>query len=251
MISKYQVLVLAILLSCGFGFAFASDSVVQINVEGGATCNELSTNSILQAKDNTVTVNGPDSVIGGNNQTFQYTTTSSNGISNNTISLWSISAPASGKKPVNFIIIKKAGNAGATAFYYGNSGATTDTSIVLPAAIQTVTFCYGLATIPVPTTITSCGTICNSLAAAGIQSRIVTQFDEPANNSQNWQVTSCACGTYTECNPSLLAGTPGSCTHSNAEGGGLLFLPISVELARDPGTYFCLVLNGARKCYAK
>ena len=255
----YRRLVMATLLLVVSGSALATTSAAQLDVEGNATCSSLSTNAVLQAKDLSYApgVNGYDSVAGPDGQVFTYQIGPAN-----TISQWSVSnpLPASGTaKPVSYVIVKEAGNSGGVAFYYGNPGVYSDSNATKTGmnSAVTVSFCYGLLppfTPLEPTALPLCdASLCPDPSDTTIQARILTQFDEPADNEHNWQVQTCSCGTFTECNPDLLAGTvvppgiPGACT----SGGPNLFLPIEVQLARDPDSYYCTVINGTRRCYRK
>ena len=115
------------------GSALATTSVVQMNVEGNATCSSLATNAIIQAKDTTYTPNpsGFDSVTGTDGQVFSYKISPAN-----TLAEWRITSPLGGTtKPVNFVIFKLAGSAGAKAFYFGSTGALTDTDATVAANI--------------------------------------------------------------------------------------------------------------------
>jgi hypothetical protein len=233
------------------GFALATTSVVQVSVEGNATCSSLATNAIIQAKDTTYTPNasGFDSVTGTDGQVFSYSINPAK-----TLAEWRITSPLGGiAKPVNFVVLKLAGSAGAKAFYFGSTGALTDIDTTVTANIVAVSFCYGL-TPPAPTaSLTSCSdpvSIANLGDLADVCSadptRVVTIFDE---STPNWRVQTCSCGSaFTECNPDLQAGTPGACTNSE---GSLQFLPIEVQLGRDPDSYYCTVINGTRRCYKK
>jgi hypothetical protein len=249
----YRIPALLVLMLIAATNARATTSVLQLKVEGNATCSSLATNAILQAKDTTYApgATGFDSATGPDGQVFSYRISPAN-----TISTWSIvnPLPSSGTaKPVNFIILKQAGSEGGRVFFYGSAGVNEDTLISTPNNITTVSFCYGL-TPPIPTaTLPTCdsaglGNLADVCAAD--PTRIVTIFDE---STPNWRVQTCSCNSdplnqFTECNPALQAGTPGACTNSD---GALQFLPIEVQLGRDPDSYYCTVINGTRKCYKK
>jgi hypothetical protein len=233
------------------GSALATTSVVQVSVEGNATCSSLATNTIKQAKDTNYTPNasGFDSVTGTDGQVFSYKISPSN-----ILAEWQITnPPGSSAKPVNFIILKLAGKAGAKAFYFGSTGALTDMTATVATNIVAVSFCYGLTPHAPTASLTSCSDpaaianlgdlteVCNA-----DPTRVVTIFDE---STPNWRVQTCSCGsTFTECNPDLQAGTPGACTNSE---GSLQFMPIEVQLGRDPDSYYCTVISGTRRCYKK
>lgn len=264
------VLVVAALAAPGPAGAVTS-SVAQLSVEGNATCSSLSVNSILQAKDTSIPAAGAtDTLTGPDGQRFSYRVDAAQP---NKIADWHVVTPdpAGGTaKPASFVILKGSGSAGGRAFYFGNSGSYGDADESVPgaASIAAISICYGLAAPfvppvpPAPALLPACDpTLCPAPGTGGIQARIVTQFDEPDDATTNWQVESCQCdvGTpaFTECNPELPAGpkpspapgaTPGPCT---SELGHLIGLPIEVQLARDPDSYYCTIIGGIRKCYRK
>ncbi|QSA98167.1 hypothetical protein [Methylococcus sp. EFPC2] len=240
----------------------ASNSVAAIDVEGNATCSSLSVNSVLQAKDTSYVpdASGYDHVTGPDGQIFTYKLDPNDA---KKIAVWSVSGPDPSlgtAKPVNFVIAKEAGSAGGHAFYFSNPGVysdTNETDDTAPANIVAVSFCYGLSGPFVPTPPTALPTcdvrLCDQ-DPASVQARIVTKFDEPADNTQNWQVTTCSCegASFTACDPNLRTGTevppgtPAACTKGN-----LQFLPVEVQLGRDPDSYYCTVINGTRRCFSR
>lgn len=267
---RHRFLAIAALAWIQAGPVLATSSDVQVSVEGNATCSSLSVNSVLQAKDTSVPgANRSDSVTGPDGQVFTYTV----GPTANTISQWRTSPrsaaadhdehhsppPSVTAKPVNFVILKGAGSAGGRVFYFGH-GAFEDSDETATGTIAAVSFCYGLPVppptpIPKPASLPTCDpSLCLDSPDTPIQARIITQFDEPTDPALNWQVKTCACegATFTECNPDLRsgtivpAGTAGACTNAN-----LQFLPIEVQLGRDPDSYYCRVISGTRRCYRK
>ncbi len=259
-------LTIATLLLITAGLCHATTSVIQIKVESNTRCNSLSTNSILEARDTSYSVGGDgfDQATGSSDgQIFKYKLTSINNITNNRIE-WKVVSPDPNNTPTtakraNFIILKLAGNNGGNAAYYVEPGEYQDIGVTTQASIVGVSFCYGLSQ-PLSAKLPSCEVSECSLPS-GVQARIITTFDEP-NDESNWQVKTCACAPqpgqeqFTECDPNIPPGTPGACTKAPTPenpdvDGTLLFLPMEVQLGRNRDSYYCLVLNGTRKCYKK
>lgn len=259
-------IIMAILLIMTADLSQATTSVVQLKVESNTRCESLSTHSIREARDTTYSVGGDgfDQATGSSDgQVFKYKLSNINSIINNRIE-WKVITPDPNNTPttakrVNFIILKLAGNNGSNAAYYVQPGEYQDTGVSTQASIVGVSFCYGLSQ-PFSAKLESCD-ISECSLPQGVQARIITKFDEPADDS-NWQVKTCACAPqpgqqqFTECDPNIPPGTPGACTKTptpeNPDADGtLLFLPMEVQLGRNRDSYYCLVLNGTRKCYAK
>jgi hypothetical protein len=254
---NYCIVVLASLLLIMTSLAQATTSVSQVNVNSNATCSSVVTNAILMAKVTSVPSAGGLNSLSVDGQVFEYSISSSNGVTGNTLGSWTTktNSPNLSVKPVNFVILKtsnntgdsdNSGNNGGRAFLFGNLGVITDDNEIAPAKIIGITFC-ALAS-PVAQGLTQC-TTCPPENDPDIKARIVTQFDEPTDPKKGWQVRACACGQFKECNPALPVGTsvpdgiPGPCA------GPLPFLPIDVTVGGE--SYYCTVINGSRRCYAK
>lgn len=250
-----QKFTLTILILINWDIATATNSVAQLRVEGNATCSSLAINSILQAKDTSVpAAGGSDTITGPDGQTFQYSISTTT-VAGDTINVWTTTSTGS-IKPVNFVVLKGSGNSGGRVFYFNNLGVITDNTEVAPARIEAVSFCYGLSSPIVPVTLPACDPVTLGDVCSADTTRVITIFDE---STPNWRVQTCSCATetepkFTECNPDLQAGTvvppgiPGPCTNS---GGATQFLPVEVQLGRDPDSYYCTVINGTRRCYRK
>jgi len=254
---NYHIVILASLLLIITCSVQATTSVSQVNVDNNATCSSVVTNATLLAKVNSVpSVGGPNSVT-LNGQIFQYIISSSNGVTGNTLS-WSTNTnnPSLPVKTVNFVILKTSNSSGekensgntSTAFLFNNFGVTSDASEIAPAKIIAISFCT--LTSPVVQEIPQCSN-CPPANDPDIQARIVTQFDEPTDPKKGWQVRACACGQFKECNSELPAGTPvppgapQPCSDNNVQP----FIPIDVTISGQ--SYYCTVINGSRRCYAK
>ena len=254
----HQVLAVTVLSLMIVSPAKATTSVSQINVANNATCSSIASNAILLAKDTSVPkAGGSDTVTGLNGQVFQYSISSSNGIADNTLNVWTTNNLNGPIKSVNFVILKinnnteekdKSGNIGDRAFLYNNFGVITDNIMIAPTKIIAISFCaYDSSLVQ---ELQQCSN-CPSPTDPDIQARIVTQFDEPVDPNKGWQVRACACGQFKECNPELPAGTqvpegePVPCSDNNVQP----FIPIDVTISGQ--SYYCTVINGSRRCYAK
>ena len=272
MMFKYQnkFVLAAVLLLTVTRLCQATTSVVQLKVDREARCSSLSTNSILQARDSSYSVgsDGFDQASGSDGQIIKYKLTSAGSITDNRIE-WKVTNPNPNNIPttakrINFIILKLAGSNGSLAAYYVNPGEYQDVGVTAQARIEGVSFCYGLSqpfSAKLPECVDAYASACAAIPSS-VQARIITTFDEPADDTSNWQVKTCACEPlpgqpqFTECDPNIPPGTPGACTKTptpeNPDADGtLLFMPSEVQLGRNKDSYYCLVLFGSRKCWAK
>ena len=216
---KYQnkFALAAILLLTVTRLCYATTSVVQLKVESNARCNSLSTNSILQARDSSYSVgtDGLDQASGSDGQIIKYKLTGVGSVSNNRIE-WKVTSPNPNNIPatakrINFIILKLTGSNGSLAAYYVNPGEYQDVGVTAPAQIEGVSFCYGLSQ-PFSASLPECegpyASACTDIPSSGVQARIISTFDEPADDTSNWQVKTCACNAqqFTECDPNIPPG---------------------------------------------
>lgn len=260
------------------GFSHATTSVVKLSVGANSNCNSLTTETITQARDNNYTGTPPsntgsgtfDIVTGPDGQVFEYQ------LSNTNKSIeWKVTnpnpetLPTTLAKRVNYILLKQQGNNPTIAAYYAESGAFRDTGVTTSITITGVTFCYGRSLPPGSQTSpliapTTCkdkngNTIIECSVPSDGKARVISIFDEPDDGASNWQVSTCSCAdgqAFTECDPNLPAGSPGSCTkgptldNPNVD-GTLKFLPSSMEFGLNPESYYCTVIFGSKRCWSK
>lgn len=218
---------------------FASDAPVVLDLEGNPTCNSLTVNTITTLSDNSVDP-GPFTLTQGS----QTITGSVSSPDQHVLESWTATVP------VNFVILKGQGNAGARVYHFGQSGVTSDTDAEGPGTttqIAQLTFCYGLSgtTIP-PTPVAEC-----TVEDFGVQCVpngprevfFVLDPDEPL-----FGVRQCVCNDELEqCDPSLPVGTSGACPKA---GQPLTEVTTFIEATKNPGTYYCITSGGRRKCFS-
>lgn len=140
--NKWFLKACVIFLGTASSSVYAADTDVVLNLEGNPTCSSLVVNTISEARDTSPPDDGiVETLILENGIELNYSI--SNG---DTISQFYIADPGPGipVKPVNFVILKGAGNAGARVFHYGEKGLVADSNLEGPGTIKTVSFCYGL-----------------------------------------------------------------------------------------------------------
>lgn len=254
--SRYVLVAVALMLVAPSSSVHATDSVAQLNLEGNPSCNALASNSVLQVRDNNPPAPGViKALVGPDGQQFEYAI-GTEMAPGDTLAFWEVKAPGAGTagvKPVNFVILKSVDKGqkaseheqGARVFHFGNNGVVRDETAIARGTITSVSICYGLAgqasaSLP-PCDPATLGAVCKA-----DPTRIVTIFDE---STPNWRIETCSCGSvFTECNPELQAGNAGACTNAT---GALQFVPVEVQLGRDPDSYYCTIIAGKRKCYRK
>ena len=62
----------------------------------------------------------------------------------------SASEPPGNEYPVNFVVLKAGGKAGARVYHYGTGGETSDYNLIGPDTLKAVSICYGLNQEPLP-----------------------------------------------------------------------------------------------------
>jgi hypothetical protein len=195
---------------------YATDAPVVLDLEGNPTCSSLVENSIFEERDTSVPDAGVEKILTfDNGQELTYTI---GGIDDETITAWDLLAPGEDIQlvfPVNFVILKGAGNAGARVFHYGKKGVTADTDLVGPGTLKTVTFCYGLNEEPIgePEPVPFCDAEGFTLDGLTIDcSELGERSLHSVRKGDKFVYAECTCNkTATECDKSLAPGLIGAC----------------------------------------
>lgn len=232
--------------------AFATQTDVVLNLEGNPTCSSLAINSILEIKDTAPPLVGAKIVTGPDGQKITYTV----GANGTAITNWHISFPLPPSplplKPVNLVILKAQGAAGARVFHFGSAGVTSDDIEQAAGRLAQVSFCYGLSQVAgnTPQQLASCsspalgaldetGITC---PAIGTKARVLISLDP---GSPHWNVKLCTCNTtFTKCDANAPAGQTNACPK-----GTLAAVPIHIEGVQDPHSLVCTTIGGQRLCF--
>jgi hypothetical protein len=196
---------------------YASSAPVILDLEGNPTCSSLVANDVIfEARD--TSVDGGDTLtLSENGQLLTYEV-----LPDGVTLSWGfplVQPPDVDLFPVNFVILKGAGNAGARVFHYGADGLTGDSALEGPGTLKTVSFCYGLggATVGQPDEVTRCDEIPNQ-AGSVLGVEVACPVDSEAysihviKKGPEFEYDECTCNeTATICDKSLPAGTIGSC----------------------------------------
>lgn len=235
--------------------AFATQTDVVLNLEGNPSCSSLAINSILEIKDTAPPLVGSKIVTGPDGQKITYTV----GGNGTTITNWQVTSPPISSpllKPVNLVILKAQGSAGARVFHFGSAGVTSDSIEQATGRLAQVSFCYGLsqqAGTPQPLALCSDLNQVGGLDLTGIscptdvtEKRVLISLDP---GSANWNVKLCTCNTtFTKCDPNAPAGQTGACPNPT---GTLATVPIHIEGVQDPASLVCTTIGGQRLCFNK
>jgi hypothetical protein len=251
--------------------AWATTSFVTLNLEGNPTCSSLGPNDdIISIKDTDPNVGGNGPLTGPLGQEVTYTL----GSSKTTITSWSSTVP------VNYVILKARGNAGAKVFHFGPAGTTTDTDVEGLGDLTAVSFCYGLAFTeppPEPIDITAPGApivpdcedltlgdgllagsdvVCPLAGTEDTGKRVLISLDPEA---PNFGIRFCSCNLtvnqddFLRCDPELPARDPtepvtldGGCP----SGLPTTRVPVNILGVQDPHSKICFTLGGKRRCYS-
>ena len=245
--------------------AQATSSDVVLNLEGNPTCSSLADNStIMEARDGDLI--GP--VAGPDGQVFSFSA------ANNVLG-WSTAGPL----PVNFVILKSKGNAGARVFHFGAAGVLSDSNEEATGTLSSVSFCYGLTGTAQqdPIYLGDCedldpmsmndeldetGIVCPDEMIAGEKQRMLISLDitpvdqngpDPINQRPNFRLQFCTCnvdsGKLKQCDPELPRGTAGACTNNPV--GINTRVPILIQGVENPSSYICYTIGGRRTCYGE
>ena len=231
--------------------AFATQTDVVLNLEGNPTCSSLAINSILEIKDTAPPLVGSKIVTGPDGQKVTYTV----GANGTTITNWQVSSPPTSSlllRPVNLVILKAQGTAGARVFHFGSAGVTSDDTEQAAGRLATVSFCYGLSQLAgTPQPLALCSGLVAGLDETGIscpanltEARVLISLDP---GSANWNVKLCTCNTtFTKCDPNAPAGQTSACPNPT---GTLATVPIHIEGVQDPHSLVCTTIGGQRLCF--
>lgn len=232
--------------------AFATQTDVVLNLEGNPTCSSLAINSILEIKDTAPPLVGTKIVTGPDGQKITYTV----GANGTTITTWQVSSPPTSSpllRPVNLVILKAQGAAGARVFHFGSAGVTSDDTEQAAGRLAQVSFCYGLSQLAAtPQPLASCSSLAlGALDETGItcpsnvtEARVLISLDP---GSANWNVKLCTCNTtFTKCDPNAPAGQTNACPNPT---GTLATVPIHIEGVQDPASLVCTTIGGQRLCF--
>lgn len=231
--------------------AFATQTDVVLNLEGNPTCSSLAINSILEIKDTAPPLVGSKIVTGPDGQKITYTV----GANGTTITTWQVSSPPTSSlllRPVNLVILKAQGAAGARVFHFGSVGVTSDDTEQAAGRLAQVSFCYGLSQLAAtPQPLASCSSLAGGLDETGItcpsnvtEARVLISLDP---GSANWNVKLCTCNTtFTKCDPNAPAGQTSACPNPL---GTLATVPIHIEGVQDPASLVCTTIGGQRLCF--
>lgn len=196
---------------------YATISQVVLDLEGNPTCSSLVENSIFELRDTSPPEVGVEGELTlHNGQKLKYTINP-----DDTVTSWHLVAPGADFPPpvypVNFVILKGAGNAGARVFHYGQQGVPSDTDLEGPGTLKTVSFCYGLndEVIVEAKTLPHCDDTDFELEGIEIDCDLVSDKGvsfQSVKKGPTLTYSLCTCNkTATVCDRSLPAGTIGAC----------------------------------------
>lgn len=234
---------------------FATQTDVVLNLEGNPTCSSLAINTILDVKDTAPPLVGTKILTGPDGQKISYTV----GGSGTAITTWQVISPPTSSpllRPVNLVILKAQGAAGARVFHFGSVGVTSDVNEQGTGRLAQVSFCYGLSQLAgTQQPLANCSDL---LAGGGLdetgiscpidstQARVLISLDP---GSTNWNVKLCTCNTtFTKCDPNAPAGQTGACPNPT---GTLATVPIHIEGVQDPASLVCTTIGAQRLCFNK
>ncbi len=170
--------------------AFATQTDVVLNLEGNPTCSSLAINTIFEIKDTAPPLPGVIRIVTGpDGQQIKYTVSGDG----TTIASWQVIYPPT-SKPVNLVILKAQGAAGARVFHFGSAGVTSDDTEQAAGRLAQVSFCYGLSQAPgTPQQLASCSSLAlGALDETGItcpfngsKARVLISLDP---GSPHWNV---------------------------------------------------------------
>jgi hypothetical protein len=261
-----KAIIKAVILACVStlgvpGHAQASTAKVVYTVEGSPSCNTFSSNAI-QSVSFSGSALGASSVGGDGYVTFKI---SDDGTS---MDSWEVSE---GNVPVNFVILtgtRVTGKQKSEVYHFGTTGSLADSNVSGPGeALQTVTFCYGLAG-PVEPPPVEVVFSCEDLAEdGGIDETLIAACPPPGSedddpnrriifsvdpDAPNGGIQACTCNfleTVTTCDQSLPAGETGSCLpNPNDVGVGLRWVPWEITGFQNGTGYCYTTLSGGRIC---
>ena len=273
----------ALLLSISGSPAMAeTTSNVVLNLEGNPTCSSLGDNELIrEIRDNDPQV-GIDNVVSGiridgQAQFIEYTIDDSGSLPRVS---WEIVNPDMGVNPVNFVILKSRGNAGARVFHFGGegAGAIADNDEEARGDLTAVSFCYGLTEGPVGqelAEIPDCQTLDDDNGLGGtLIARCPEIGGSPDPNEprllisldlleDNFDVQACTCNLFDEnneptglptCDPDLAVGQAGACIQTSTTDpmqGVNERPPVDIQAVETPNSYICFTVGGTRTCYGE
>lgn len=252
--------------------AMAAKTDVILDLEGNPGCSQLVDNSVItELRDNSPAYgsNGPFQLSNAPYQCINYEldTVVVDGVAVDVIKNWttdycagsgysetSENAPAI--YPVNMVVFKARGSAGARVWHYGARGNTSDSTLIGPGDATAVTFCTGLNdAIVEPPQVQSCdgigGGIVNEVLAvceglSGKQATVHVVTRDPISGKDSLETCTCNRVAF-KCDPTE-ENSFTSCVKPQTD-EVLRQVPGVIKHINN-GSFFCDDFSGTSECYS-